>query len=65
MAGNLAVVALYAVTRTVGIPLFGPQAGEVEAVGAVDLATLGAELALVACLARLVAGERTKAAASP
>jgi hypothetical protein len=40
VAGNvvvqLALVALWAVTRTAGIPL-GPEAGEVEAVGALDV----------------------------
>ena len=29
IAGNLAIVVLYLLTRTVGIPLFGPEAGEV------------------------------------
>jgi hypothetical protein len=28
--GNASIVVLYVVTRTVGIPLFGPDAGEVE-----------------------------------
>ena len=27
IAGNLAIVMLYLLTRTVGIPLFGPEAG--------------------------------------
>lgn len=36
-AGNAAIVALYVVTRTVGIPFFGPEAGEVEPVGAIDV----------------------------
>jgi hypothetical protein len=30
VTGNLAVVILYVVTRTVGVPFFGPHAGEVE-----------------------------------
>jgi hypothetical protein len=33
VAGNLAVVILWLVTRTTGIPLFGPHAGEVEEAG--------------------------------
>jgi hypothetical protein len=53
MVGNLAVIGLYVVTRTVGIPWFGPAAGEVEAIGDLDLATKGAELLTVACLALL------------
>jgi FtsP/CotA-like multicopper oxidase with cupredoxin domain len=50
VAGNLSVVSLWAVTRTVGIPFFGPHAGEVEGVGAVDLSATVAELALVTVL---------------
>jgi hypothetical protein len=30
IAGNLAIVVLYLLTRTVGIPFFGPETGEVE-----------------------------------
>ncbi|MBA2361926.1 MAG: hypothetical protein H0V86_00110 [Chloroflexia bacterium] len=52
--GNLAVISLYVVTRTVGIPFFGPHAGEVEAVGAIDLASVVAEAALVAALLLLL-----------
>jgi hypothetical protein len=33
IAGNSAIVLLYLLTRAVGIPFFGPQAGEVEEVG--------------------------------
>ena len=36
IAGNAAVIALWAVTRTVGIPFFGPMAGEVLPVGLLD-----------------------------
>jgi FtsP/CotA-like multicopper oxidase with cupredoxin domain len=50
VVGNLSVVSLWAVTRTVGIPFFGPHAGEVEGVGAVDLVATAAELALVTVL---------------
>jgi hypothetical protein len=37
IAGNLAIVGLYLLTRTVGIPFFGPEAGEVEGFGFVDV----------------------------
>ncbi|MDP9479824.1 MAG: DUF305 domain-containing protein [Actinomycetota bacterium] len=47
VATNLGVVALWLVTRTAGIPFFGPHAGEVEDVGALDLAATSVELALV------------------
>ena len=47
LVGNAGLVLLWAVTRTVGIPV-GPQAGEVERVGALDLVCQGCELAVVA-----------------
>ncbi len=48
--GNLSIVALYLVTRTVGIPFFGSHAGEVEGVGFAELSATTAELALVVSL---------------
>jgi hypothetical protein len=36
IAGNALLIALWAVTRTVGIPFFGPMAGEVLPVGLLD-----------------------------
>ncbi|HEX2022065.1 MAG TPA: hypothetical protein VHH36_05085 [Candidatus Thermoplasmatota archaeon] len=54
VAGNLAIVALYVVTRTVGIPFFGPEAGTVEDVGFLDAASKVTEVLLVACLAVLL-----------
>jgi FtsP/CotA-like multicopper oxidase with cupredoxin domain len=53
IAGNLAIVVLYLVTRTAGVPFFGPHAGEVEGIGAVDLTSTVAEVALVGALAAL------------
>src|SRR5215207_7244291 len=50
VVGNLSIVSLWALTRTVGIPFFGPHAGEVERVGVVDLSATVAELALVTVL---------------
>ncbi len=50
VGANLSIVALYLVTRTVGIPFFGPHAGEAEGVGAADLSATAAELALVVAL---------------
>jgi hypothetical protein len=52
--GNGAMLTLYALTRVIGIPFFGPDAGQVEPIGAIDLLTAGAELTLVAILVRLV-----------
>ena len=53
IVGNLALVSFYAVTRTVGIPFFGPHAGMVEEVGVPDLVATGAELGLVVALVML------------
>src|SRR5215217_1661410 len=62
MVFNLGIVAFYLVTRTAGIPFFGPHAGEVEAVGAVDLLATMAELALVTLLAGLLRSARRREA---
>ena len=48
--GNLLIVALYFVTRTVGVPVFGPDAVEVEEVGSTDLCATMSELAIVLAL---------------
>ncbi|MEW5829060.1 MAG: hypothetical protein AB1846_09245 [Chloroflexota bacterium] len=47
--GNAAIIALWMVTRTIGIPL-GPLAGEVEAMGVLDLLSKIAELVVIVCL---------------
>ena len=66
--GNLAIVALYMFTRTVGIPLLGPHAGEVEGIAPLGLAATASELALVVALGALaldrdlLAGRRGTAA---
>ena len=44
--GNAAIVAMWIVTRTVGVPL-GPEAGEREAVAFADVVATGFEVALV------------------
>ena len=55
IVGNAAVVLIWLITRTVGIPFFGPAAGEVQPVGVPDLVATLLELALIAHLAVLVA----------
>ena len=50
LTGNLAIIGLWLITRTVGIPL-GPEAGEVEAIGALDTITAAFEAAIVICCA--------------
>jgi hypothetical protein len=63
IAGNSAIVLLYLFTRVVGVPLFGPEAGEGEAVGIIDVCATASEAAIVVALGVLVlwrlAGERT------
>ncbi len=49
IAGNLAVVCLYVISRTAGVPL-GPHARVAERVEAIDLATTGVEIALIGVL---------------
>lgn len=54
LLGNASLVLLWAVTRTVGIPL-GPSAGEVERVGVLDLFCQVCEVGVVAlCVVTLV-----------
>ena len=54
VGGNLAIIVLSLVTRTVGVPFFGPHAGEIEEVGVIDLAATLAEVALVVALVALL-----------
>jgi hypothetical protein len=63
IAGNSAIVLLYLFTRVVGVPLFGPEAGEVEGVGIIDVCATASEAAIVVALGVLLlwrlAGEGT------
>src|SRR5215210_1499392 len=52
--GNCAIVLMYVLTRTVGIPFFGPHAGEVEGVGFVDVCATSSEVGIVAVLGMLL-----------
>ncbi len=54
IGGNLSIIALYLLTRTAGIPFFGPHAGEVEGIGMLDLSATAAELALTGTLGALL-----------
>jgi hypothetical protein len=47
VAGNLIVVILWVVTRTSGIPILGPHAGDVEEVGVLDLLCTLAEIGVI------------------
>jgi hypothetical protein len=59
IGGNIAVVALYLLTRTVGIPLFGPGAGEVEGVGFVDWCATASEVGIAVALGAALLRETT------
>jgi hypothetical protein len=59
IAGNLAIVVLYLLTRTVGIPFFGPEAGEVEGVGFVDVCATTSELGIAVALSAALLRETT------
>jgi len=50
IAGNSAIVLLFLFTRVVGVPLFGPEAGEVEGVGIIDVCATSSEVAIVVAL---------------
>ena len=63
--GNLALIALWAWTRTIGIPLIGPGAGEREAVASIDLVSKAVELALVLSLVALMRGQHASAPERP
>jgi hypothetical protein len=64
IAGNLAIAVMYLLTRTVGIPLFGPEAGQVEGFGFVGVCATASEVgiavALGAALLRGVTPERRR-----
>ncbi|MBI2872817.1 MAG: cytochrome c biogenesis protein CcdA [Chloroflexi bacterium] len=51
---NLWVAGLYAVTRTVGVPLLGPHAGHLEGIGVIDILSKVLELGTVASLSALL-----------
>jgi len=62
---NVAILALYAITRTTGIPWFGPEAGEVEEVGVADVIAGIAEVAVVAVLVLLLTRKTPSDASIP
>jgi hypothetical protein len=48
--GNLAIIVVWAFTRTIGVPL-GPMAGGTEPIGTLDVLSKIAEMGVIACLA--------------
>jgi len=59
IGGNLTIVVLYLLTRTVGIPLFGPGAGEVEGVSFIDLCATTSEVGIAVALGGALLRETT------
>jgi hypothetical protein len=57
IAGNSAIILLYLLTRTVGIPFFGPGAWEIERVGLLDVGATVAEAVIVVALVALLWGD--------
>jgi hypothetical protein len=55
--GNVSILALYVLTRTIGIPL-GPGAGSVESVGVIDVVAKASEVLAVAGLVVLLVKTR-------
>jgi hypothetical protein len=53
IAGNLFIIGLYVVSRTIGVP-FGPGAGVPEPVGAIDIVSKLAEAIVIVGLAALL-----------
>ena len=51
IAGNSAIILLFVITRTLGIPFFGPQAGEVEPLTLLGVLSVILETGIVASLA--------------
>jgi uncharacterized membrane protein len=60
--GNAFLIVLYVITRTVGIPFFGPAAGTPEAWSAAGVVDKVVELALIVMLVRLLRGGVPRAA---
>jgi hypothetical protein len=58
VAGNVAIVGMYVLSRTAGPPL-GPHAHVAERAGTIDLSTTAAEIVLVALLVTML-GARTR-----
>lgn len=57
ISGNCAIVVLYVLTRVVGIPFFGPEAGEVEGIGFMDVCATTSELGIAAALGAVLLRE--------
>lgn len=59
-AGNAALILLWVITRTVGLP-FGPEAGEAEAIGLADVVATALEVTVIVLSLRLLSGLAARA----
>lgn len=61
IVGNIVVVGMYIVSRTLGVPVLGPEAGEVEPVGATGVSATVMEAVLCCCLVALACLDKSQA----
>jgi hypothetical protein len=54
IVGNSGIILLYLLTRVVGIPLFGPEAGQIEGVGIIDVCATVSEAVIVIAIGALL-----------
>ena len=54
IVGNLLIIGLWILTRTIGVPDLGPAAGEIEEVTLLSLASKVIEVGLIACLLLII-----------
>jgi len=59
--GNLTIIVLWAITRTMGIPFFGPGAGEIEEITFLSVLSVILEIILIGCFLVLLRREKIKA----
>jgi energy-coupling factor transporter transmembrane protein EcfT len=64
VAGNAGIALLYAISRTAGVPLFGPDAGHVEELSAIGLVSVALEVALAIGLVLIVRRSSVRPATS-
>lgn len=65
IAGNAAIILLYVVSRTIGIPFFGPEAGVVERVSPLEIVSKLAEILLIIGLSVLARSPAARSRGSP
>lgn len=54
IAGTLSIIAVWIVTRTVGLPFLGPEVGKVESITGISLVSKVIEGVLIVCLVFII-----------